>query len=169
MDTHLIQTPHYYGQFSLSLALTFSLNSICLIQMPINTDTFYAPTPVSILTGLTVRIKSREKKKSVSFVSKADIIAIRINQIVTIPVHVYLYFFHLLLSTAIVKNPNSPMLFHYLTLQLNWTRWVYNTLWGQPGTCIILLVSILVNFVLIAIYWFCLSHVSSWEMTRIAK
>ena len=37
------------------------------------------------------------------------------------------------------------MLFHYLTLQLNWTRWVYNTLWGQPGTWIILLVLILLN------------------------
>ena len=78
-------------------------------------------------------------------------------------------FLYLLLSTAIVKNPNSLMLFHYLTLQLNWTRWVYNTLWGQPGTCIILLLLILVNFVLIAINWFGQSLVSSPEMTRIAK
>ena len=31
MDVLLIWTLHYYGQFSLSLALTFSLNSTCLI------------------------------------------------------------------------------------------------------------------------------------------
>ena len=34
MDTRLMWTPHYYGQFSLSLgkAHTFSLNSTCLIE-----------------------------------------------------------------------------------------------------------------------------------------
>ena len=37
MDTHLIRTPHYYGQFALSLgtvSLTFSLNSTRLLQTP---------------------------------------------------------------------------------------------------------------------------------------
>ena len=86
------------------------------------------------------------------------------------PTKIYVsIFLYLLLSTAIVKNLNSLMLFHYLTLQLNWTRWVYNTLWGQSGTCIILLLLILVNFVLIAINWFGQSLASSLEMTRIAK
>ena len=140
---------------------------------------------MSVLEG---QKKEEKRKKSVQFVSKADIIAIRINQTATIYVitfvlmhiekwclhlgpttNMYLYFFHLLLSTAIVKNPNSPMLFHYLTLQLNWTRWVYNTLWGQSGKCIILLLLILVNFVLIAINWFGQSLASSPEMTGIAK
>ena len=118
---------------------------------------------MSVLEG---QKKEEKRIKSVQLVSKADIIAIRINQTASIicnhicfnahiwkmmlhlgpTKNMYLYFFLLLLSTAnIVKNPNSPMLFHYLTLQLNWTRWVYNTLWGQPGTCTILLVLILVN------------------------
>ena len=39
-DTRLIQTPHYYGQFPLSLGkvLTFSVNSTCLIQTPIDAN-----------------------------------------------------------------------------------------------------------------------------------
>ena len=86
--------------------------------------------------------------------------------------NMYLYFFHLLL----IKHCNSKeskltdaVSLLILTLQLNWTRWVYNTLWGQPGTCIILLVLILLNVVLIAINWFGQSLASSPEMTRIAK
>ena len=40
METHLIQTPGYYGQFALSLgkAHTLSLNSTCFIQTPVNVD-----------------------------------------------------------------------------------------------------------------------------------
>ena len=38
METHLIQTPGYYGQFALSLgkAHTLSVNSNCLIRTPVN-------------------------------------------------------------------------------------------------------------------------------------
>lgn len=40
MDTHLVQTPHYYGRVSLSLGKlhTFSLNSTGLIPTPVNVD-----------------------------------------------------------------------------------------------------------------------------------
>ena len=40
MDTRLMQTPHYYRQFSLSLgkAITFSLNSTQLIWTAVNMD-----------------------------------------------------------------------------------------------------------------------------------
>ena len=51
MDTSLIRTPHYYGQFSLSWEkkiLTFSLNSTCLILTPHNMDTFYGPLSICI-------------------------------------------------------------------------------------------------------------------------
>ena len=39
-DTHLIPTPYYYGQFSLSLGkvLSFSLNSARLIRTPVSAD-----------------------------------------------------------------------------------------------------------------------------------
>jgi len=48
LDTRLILTPHYYGQFALSLGketLTFSLNSTHLIQ------TLSMAPSVSVLTG----------------------------------------------------------------------------------------------------------------------
>ena len=44
-DTRLIQTPHCYGQFSLSLVLTASLNSTCLIW------TLSMAPSVSVLMG----------------------------------------------------------------------------------------------------------------------
>ena len=39
-DTCLILSPHYYGQFALSVGKTrtFSLNSTCLIRTPVNAD-----------------------------------------------------------------------------------------------------------------------------------
>ena len=51
MDTSLIWTPQYYGQFSLSREkkiLPFSLNSPRLILTPHNTDTFYGPLSICI-------------------------------------------------------------------------------------------------------------------------
>ena len=46
-STRLIQTPHYYGQFAVSLgkkALTFSLKSTRFIRThPVKTDTLYDP------------------------------------------------------------------------------------------------------------------------------
>ena len=53
MDTSLIRTPHYYGQFSLSWEkkiLTFSKNSTIIIMTPHNTDTFYGPLSICINT-----------------------------------------------------------------------------------------------------------------------
>ena len=119
-DTHLIETPHYYRQFSLSLtlvshasvfrgaricpshtkallktpaleaslALPVSLNLICLLQTPVITDTFCGPLSVCVnrvwllkqMSVLEGQKKKEKRKKSVQFVSKADIIAIRINQ-----------------------------------------------------------------------------------------
>ena len=51
VDTSLIWTPHYYGQFSLSWEnkiLTFSKNSARLILTPHNMDTFYGPLSICI-------------------------------------------------------------------------------------------------------------------------
>ena len=58
MDTRLIQTPHYHGQFALSLGkespLTFSLNSTRLIR-----KLSIVPL-VSILTGFDVIYQTRD-------------------------------------------------------------------------------------------------------------
>ena len=52
--THLIQTPHYYGQFDLSLSkksYTFSLNSTHLNTNTLLTWTDFMAPSVSVLTG----------------------------------------------------------------------------------------------------------------------
>ena len=156
-----------------TLDLPCSLNSICSLQTPVNTDTFYGPLSVYI-NGFDCKKKcpswkgrKNKKKEKNQFnlfqrliLLPSELIKLLALYVITFvlmhifekwclhlgPTKIYVsIFLYLLLSTAIVKNPISLMLFHYLTLQLNWTRWVYNTLWGQSGTCTILLVLILLN------------------------
>ena len=53
-----IRTPHYYGQFALSLgkeSLSFPLNSTWYLWTPINIDTFYRLPQCPYWRGLTVK------------------------------------------------------------------------------------------------------------------